>query len=75
MKVPNKIYIDYEADESGVYMSLTAPHDEAIEYIRKEALVEWLNAVYVRLNNAPGNDVNTGYLLAIENMTNHINEM
>ena len=42
-KAPDKIYIDYEADESGVYMSLTAPHEEAIEYIRKDALVEWID--------------------------------
>ena len=41
MKAPEKIYV--EVCEDGIFAFEKPPFEESIEYVRKDALIEWLN--------------------------------
>lgn len=40
MKAPDKIYV--EVCEDGIFAFEKPPFEESIEYVRKDALMEWL---------------------------------
>ena len=43
MKAPNKIYV--EICEDGIFAFPEPPFKESVEYIRKDALLEWAKAM------------------------------
>ena len=71
MKVPNTIYID---EDLIAYYSLTDRHDGDLEYIRKDALLEWAKGKNQRIDTDEG-DYSLGYVSAMIDLIDKINSL
>lgn len=70
MKAPDKIYLDIIEDDDIHMVSPSFENNGGFEYIRKDALVEWINQVRTITHKKPIESD-----LAFQSMLNHINEM
>ena len=69
MKAPDKIYIEID-NKAHVYFGLQP--ENAVEYIRKEALMEWLKS---KIKIPDVSFVNGLTYLAYQDVIEHLNEM
>lgn len=68
MKAPNKIYV--EVCEDGIFAFPEPPFKESVEYIRKDALLEWLDGK-LTIEGATEGFVG-GYDSALKDVIKHI---
>lgn len=69
MKAPDKLYIEID-NKAHVYFGLQP--ESAVEYIRKDALIEWLEN---KIKISDGGFVNGLVCLAYKDIIEHLNEM
>ena len=69
MKEPDKIYVSigYEAQ--------TKPFHHSIEYIRKDALLEWANRLKEKWEEPPMSRHSPGCVFMLEQLINKLNSM
>lgn len=73
MKAPDKIYLGIQDMGSGYVYNLSLDDNGEQEYIRKDALIEWLDGK-MTIEGATEGFVG-GYDSALKDVINHINSM
>ena len=71
MKAPEKIYV--EVCEDGIFAFEEPPFEESIEYVRKDALLEWLEGNMTVEGATEG--IVGGYDLALKDVIKHIESL
>lgn len=73
MKAPDKVYLGIDDLGSGYVYNLSLDNNGHPEYIRKDALIEWLDGK-MTIEGATEGFVG-GYDFALKDVVNHINSM
>ena len=71
--IPDKMY--FEVSEKGVHAYLGLQPDSAVEYIRKDALMEWAKEHYTGLDITKRDMWDGGYNCAMKQIIDKLNKM
>ena len=78
MNAPDKIYVsrNFSEDESphGLWYLKKSEHDVSLEYIRKDALLEWAKKKNKRIDTEDG-DYSLGYVSAMIDLIDKIESL
>ena len=73
MKVPDKLYCGIQELDTGYVYALSFDNNGEQEYIRKDALMEWLEGMMTKEGATEG--FVGGYDFALKDVINHLNSM
>ena len=75
MKAPDKIYTSADRGDSGIWYA--KPFGNEVAYIRKDALMEWASNRLGKVSDMgfDDGDVEHGYIRALQDVVDKLNEM